>query len=101
MSDNKYGTTNGELIKTLDTLSLYKIDEDKDLNDIDYELNALSDLYKTNNTKGLKNTNFLLSNKSKKVKTITTNYGIILDKNIEKYEKLNKDTLENFSNIIK
>lgn len=98
MSDN-IGTNNEELNNTIKKIALYKKDENEELDNIDFVLNKLNDLYKTNNTNHLKNINIKLYNKYQKVKNITNNYNIILDRNIIKYDKTAKDMSKLLSDI--
>lgn len=89
-----------ELNRELQRLSIYKKEEEINLNDLKIKIRNINDLYKTDNTNKLNNLNLELSNKYKIISNIHNNYSIIVERTITKYKETSAETAKEFSNIV-
>lgn len=85
-----------ELNNGITKISIYKQEEDINLDDFEIMLNELSNMYKTNNNDKLNKLNLELKIKFNKINNIHNGYIETLNKTITKY----KDTEQKAENIL-
>ena len=85
-----------ELNNGITKISIYKQEEDINLDDFEIMLNELSNMYKTNNNDKLNKLNLELKIKFNKINNIHNGYIETLNKTINKY----KDTEQKAENIL-
>lgn len=88
-----------ELNSGITKISIYKQEEDINLNELEIKLTQLSNLYKTNNNDKLNNINFALKNKFNKINSLHSSYIEIINRTITKYKDTSKIAENILSNI--
>ena len=88
-----------ELNRGITKISIYKQEEDINLNELEIKLRQLNNLYKTSNNDKLNTINFELQNKFNKINSLHNNYIEIINRTITKYKETSKNAENILSNI--
>lgn len=88
-----------ELNNGITKISIYKQEEDINLDELEITLNELSNMYKTSNNDKLNKLNLELKIKFNKINNIHNGYIEILNKTITKYKDTEKQVENILSNI--